>query len=100
MVRREAAKASLPIRPSKANTLSALEPDNVYLVDGRPFRILQIAKDVITGEEWVQIKDMFQQPIPSRMVGMFKVSRARPKTLVRATVELQKAMFLINKSML
>ena len=32
MVCQEAAKASMPIQPSKANTLSAAEPDNVYLV--------------------------------------------------------------------
>ena len=88
MVRREAAKMSVPVWPSAANTISASEPDNIYLEDGMPFRITEMTKDVLIGEEWIQIEDIFQEPIPSRRIGMFKVSSARPKMLLRTTAQL------------
>ena len=87
---------SLPVRLLKKSNISSRQPDNIVLADGVPFRITNLTEDLLIGEVWSQVEDIFDIPIASRCVGMFKVSWCMPieKTPLRSEVQVKKAILL------
>lgn len=85
---------SIPIRQAEeAQVENVNSPNNIVIADNEPFRIVDIRADCFIGEKWEIIEDLFIDPLPSRAVGIFKVSMAYP-CRVRRTAKLEKAMVL------